>query len=200
MQTYEDFIPKCKVTQGTTFPLLPVKCHCGKRLGSKQRLIESEIGKNLRLYEDEDLSDSDKLSKARVKMLKDLNFVRTCCKLSITLYEFAPFNDIEGDDCIVDCTYVNETSGKSENDYMGYNETEVPSEFFPLSKTVIGFDMEKYCMMINSMVTLKPVNDIKLENSSIKGNGETTYPKFPMLKAHRTHYPKLETDIDLPVF
>lgn len=200
MTDLRDFTPACKVNQGSLFPILPIRCHCGKRIGSKQRLIESEIGKNLELYQEEDISDSDKLSKARIKMLNDLGFVRTCCKLSLTMYSFLGFNDIEGKECNVDCTYLKEVNNTTENDYMGYNENKVPFEMFPLSNDNIGFDMDKYCIGIYSILTGKSKSDIERENSGIKNSEEKTYPKFPMLNAKRTHYPMTKSEIMSPEF
>lgn len=200
MASYEDFLPTCNINQGTTFPILPVRCDCGRRMGALQRKIEHLIGTNLRKYEHEDISDSDKLSKARIDMLNEMGFVKSCCKKVVTLYPFSLFNDIEGEECNVDCTYVDASSSQTSNHYMGYNETEIGMEFFPKSKKTLGFNEDLYCIQLYSIVTGISSEDIYSANSKVKGNGEKTYPKFPKLKAKRIHYPKTVTEHPVPEF
>lgn len=185
---YEDFIPTCKINQGTTYPILPIRCHCGKKFN--QRKIESEIGVRLRELEDSELSQIDRYAKARTDSFTKMGYTRSCCLTSLTLYPFYPFNDVEGMECIVDCT-IHAEQDNIVNNYVGYNTKEVMFEFFPKKKDTLGFDLDNYCKRLHKIVT---ENDV--EKTVIKGSGETAFPKFPMLCGVRSSYPKVEISED----
>lgn len=192
MGDFEDFLPTCNINQGTTYPILPIRCHCGKRVAANQRKIESSIGKKLRKLETENLSEIDRAAIARRETFKELGYIRTCCLLVLTLYPFLPFNDVEGMECIVDCT-VQKDDNNVENNYLGYNTKNIPFEMFPVKKDNIGFDMDKYCQNLYNIVNENSVTSQKLQ-SKIKGSGETVYPKFAMLNPKRERYPRTEAD------
>lgn len=192
MAEYEDFLPKCNINQGTTYPILPIRCHCGKRI--VQRVIESCIGKKLRELENENISEIEKTAIARRESFKELGFIRSCCLTSVTLYPFYPFNDVEGMECVVDCTAKTDKDTKIENSYMSYNTKSVPYEMFPVKKDDIGFNMDAYCEALYNIVTENSINNKQKLNSKIKGSGETIYPKFAMMNAKRTRYPRTDFD------
>jgi hypothetical protein len=183
---YEDFLPTCNINQGTTYPILPVRCHCGKKFN--QRKIESNIGKRLRDLEDSGLNQIDCYAKARSEAFSEMGYTRTCCLTSLTLYPYYPFNDVEGQDCIVDCT-IHAEQDNIVNNYSSYKSKSVMFEFFPVKKDELGFDMDLYCRKLYTVVTGEVIN-----KSVIKGSAETVYPKFPMLSGVRSDYPKVEID------
>lgn len=185
---YEDFLPTCKINQGTTYPILPIRCHCGKKFN--QRKIESNIGIRLRDLEDSDLNQIDRLAKARSEAFAEMGYVRSCCLDSLTLYAYYPFNDVEGMECVVDCTIQGEQDNIV-NNYVSYKTKKVPFEFFPMKKDELGFDMDKYCRQLHEVVTGE-----EIKKTVIKGSGETVFPKFPMLSAVRSNYPIVEISED----
>lgn len=183
-----DYLPTADINQGTTYPILQQRCHCGKRIGSKQREIEFRIGQKMDALEDSNLSKADKQAMARCETFKEMGFTRSCCLTMLTLYPFFPFNDYEGMHCIVDCTSTKNDDETKENDYLNSGSKTVPYELFPIKKNDIGFDMDAYAQKIYEIVT------------GNKPKSRESYPTFPLFNAKRVKYPEIDSQYLPPEF
>lgn len=182
----KDFLPECEINQGTTFPILPIRCHCGNRIGCRQREIEFRIG--IKLEELKHLSHIDRFAQARRETFKDMGFTRICCLTSVTLYMFYPIHDSEGMNCIIDCTSLKNNDGTVENNYLQTNSKKVPFELISLKKSTVGFNMSEYSKKIYKITT------------SIEPSSDKVYATFPMLNTKRIPYPDIETQYQAPKF
>lgn len=183
----KDYLPTADINQGTTYPILQQRCHCGKRIGCKQREIEFRIGQKM-----DDLlsipSKADRQAIARSETFREMGFTRSCCLTMLTLYPFFPFNDYEGMHCIVDCTSTKNDDETKENDYLNSGSKTVPYELFPVKKDNIGFDMDAYAQKIHEIVT------------GSKPKSKESYPTFPMFNPKRVKYPEIDPQYLPPDF
>jgi len=184
----KDYLPEALINQGTTYPILQQRCHCGKRIGSKQREIEFRIGQKLEELENSELTKCDKQAIARRETFKEMGYTRSCCLTMLTLYPFFPINDYEGMQCIIDCTNVRYDDETKENNYLHTGSKTVPYEIFPVTKGVIGFDMDAYAQKIYETVT------------GNKPKSGESFPTFPMFNAKRSKYPEINSQYLPPEF
>ena len=191
----QDFPIECQINQGTMFPILPVRCACGRRIGCFQREIENKIGVNLNNLSHIE-SRNERLAQARVMAFTDMGFVKSCCLLMLTTYPFLAVNDIEGDGAYTDLSSADGNKKGERNNYLSYGSVGVPAQFCPKTRGQLGFDMNRYCSQLNAVVN----EDIWEDNSEIYNNG--TFPRFPFLAPSVTKPgPKLDTShIEPPTF
>lgn len=203
MTTLRDFLPESNIMQSTMWPILPIRCTCGPRLGALQRKIESMIGVELeRLEHDEpELSRVDRFGKARSSTFESLGITKECCLLALTFYPFYTVNDLEGEDAYLDCTATNGTDRIAENIYLSYHSDEIPKEFFPKTRNKLGFDMDVYCqkLFLKTLETSDRQVGSTLHSTSL--TGESAFPKFPFLSGVDVReYPSIITTIPPPTF
>lgn len=185
MEQYNDYEFEIEPNQGTMFPILPVRCHCGKRIGADQRKIESLIGDNLKVLENTNMSIIDKYASARIDAFQTMGYTRTCCLNSVTMYPFLTFNDVEGMECFIDC--IKHDDNNLENNFLPTNSKLVPFEILPKKKTDIGFDMDNYCQKLHLISSNQPLyKEQKINGKKVE---EKMYPIFPKFNPKRRHYP-----------
>jgi DNA-directed RNA polymerase subunit N (RpoN/RPB10) len=180
-------LPKYEPNQGTTYPLLPVRCHCAEPMGVFQEKFEAEITKVLEELRNSDLSQSQRLSEARKRALVVMGWTKMCCRTSATCYTFLPVHDGEGSQCRINSTTAPGRDGSVQNNYRS-RTTGTPYGVYPKNGGQLPFDTDAYARRLYEIAT------------GSAPEPDTKYPSFPLIQAERIPYPTVSASYPPPEF
>lgn len=113
------------------------KCTCGRSIGIHQRKFE-RITK-------EKMKEGMKLNEARIEAIRSLGIKKMCCMRDLTHFSKNFIFDTYLQ------AYTDITSSQSGENYKTGINSNVGYEFLPLTNGVLGFDMTKYCYLLESI-------------------------------------------------
>jgi DNA-directed RNA polymerase subunit N (RpoN/RPB10) len=142
------------------WPILMKSCTCGNRLGYRQKEIEQNIIKK------QNENPNMNLREARVEVLKEMGFLRTCCIKNIVLCPKIIINDADGDS-------YNDTTKKDGEKYINNRTTndiqKVGWGFLPDKRNIPQFNEEQYLLKLQKTV---------FGNTYLEKNQQIFFSKF----------------------